>query len=213
MNMTAKVVAARLRRQKYTCLDRSAVPAKFTFSNTLMKTWLLIHQSDTLQKRAEKNVLGKVGLTTQMHSILLAISNLPQPVKVIDVARWLHRNPTAISMLIDQMEQNRLIERVRDTNDHRAVSLAITEKGLKIYRHANMLTGKLFQDFFGDLSADELKILCGLMEKVRTRAFNIVNPGKSTGEIQTLADNEEMTASLAKLTRDEDNTEIAPGDQ
>jgi len=51
------------------------------------------------------------------------------------------------------------------------------------------------------------------MEKVRTRAFNIVNPGKSTGEIQTLADNEEMTASLAKLTRDEDNTEIAPGDQ
>jgi len=189
------------------------VPAKFTFSNTLMKTWLLIHQSDTLQKRAEKNVLGEVGLTTQMHSILLAISNLPQPVKVIDVARWLDRNPNAISMLIDQMEQNRLIERVRDTNDHRAVSLAITEKGLKIYRQANKLTWKLFQDFFGDLSADELKILCGLMEKVRTRAFNIVNPGKSTGEIQTLADNEEMTASLAKLTRDEDNTEIAPGDQ
>jgi DNA-binding MarR family transcriptional regulator len=192
---------------------RSGMPVKFTFSNTIMKTWLLIHQSDTLQKKAEKMVLAKVGLTTQTHSILLALEYIPQPVKVRDVARWLDRNPNAISMRIDLMEKEELVIRTRDTHDHRAVCLEMTPRGKKLFDKANKLTWKLFQSFFIDLSEDELVTLRTLMEKVRLKAFSIVNPGKPTDDIQTISEREEFSSTLGVLDEETQDSKIPDDDE
>jgi DNA-binding MarR family transcriptional regulator len=190
-------------------LKRSSMPAKFTFSNTIMKTWMLIHRSENMQKKAQKLLLDREGLTIQTHSILMALDNLPQPVKVSDVANWLDRNPNAISMRIDNMEKEELVTRVRDEHDHRAVSLVMTPKGKQLFDRANKQAWKLFQEFFVDLSEDELKTLCDLLERVRLKAFNIVNPGKTIGEVQTLSERK------AQAARDEINPsfEISTDDE
>jgi DNA-binding MarR family transcriptional regulator len=162
-----------------------------------MKSWLLIHQSHNLLRKAENRVMSKLGLTARKHSILLAIKNINQPVRVSDVARWLDRDANLISMRIDVMEKDGLISRIHDLDDRRSVFLEMTPKGKKVFDEANKLTGKLFQHIFTVISEDELRTLSTLLERVRIQAFNVVNPGRPIGEIQALGKRGNMPALSA----------------
>jgi DNA-binding MarR family transcriptional regulator len=150
------------------------MPVKFTFSNPLSRTWLLIHQCHRLMTRMENRIFHKVGLTTRKHAVLFALRNLPEPVTVTDVAHWLDRNPNGISMLIDRMVNDGLINRVRDMHDRRSVRLNITPKGERAINEGNKLTRKAFKELFGGISDEEFDIVSDLLEKVRFRSLDFL---------------------------------------
>ena len=164
------------------------MPVKFTFSTSEMKSWLLIHQSHRLLERNEKAVLKKAGLTPRKHAVLLALKNIPGPPKVIDVAVWLDRNANGISRLVDRMEKDGTINRTRDTEDRRAARLTITKKGEQCYEKANLLLRQLCLDIFKEFSEEELVFLSKIMERLRLRSYNLLNPGKQLETYQILED-------------------------
>lgn len=151
------------------------MPVKFTFSNPLSRTWLLIHQCHRLMTRVENSVFAKVGLTTRKHAVLFALRNLPDPVTVTDVAHLLDRNPNGISMLIDRMVIDGLIHRVRDMKDRRSVRLVITPKGERAIIEGNKLTRKVYKELFSGISDEEFKIISENLEKVRFKALDLLN--------------------------------------
>ena len=165
------------------------MPVKFTFANPLMKAWLLIHQSHNLLSRSENAIFAKMGLTSRKHSVLLALKNLPNPVTVTDVARWLDRNPNGISMMIDRMERDGLVERVRDMPDRRAVRLVITRRGEELYKEANVLNWQLFQEVFSRIPEEDLLKLSNLLKKVRSQTLDYLKIDVSTDRIQVLGKN------------------------
>jgi DNA-binding MarR family transcriptional regulator len=171
------------------------MPVKFTFTNPLMKTWLLIHQSHNLMTRSENAVFAKLGLSTRKHSVLLAINNMPSPVTVTDVARWLDRNANGISMLVDRMVKDGLVSRVRDMPDHRAVRLVITGKGEECIEEANRLTWQLFQSIFSEISQADLRKMSSLLEKVRFRALDFLKLDLSREKIQIIPETENSRES------------------
>ncbi len=161
------------------------MPARFTFSQPVMKTWMLIHQTHNLLTRSENAVFGNLDLTTRKHAVLLALSNIKGPVTVIDVARWLDRNANGISMLVDRMERDGLVSRVRDLPDRRTVRLEMTPKGEKILKEANKLSKEMIRDVFSELSEEEMANVSAMLDKVRNRTFSFLKLEKPS-DVQVL---------------------------
>lgn len=61
--------------------------------------------------------------------------------------------------LIDRMEKNELVERVKDTNDRRVVRIHLLDKGKKIIREVIQQRQVYLQNVLGDLSQDTVNSL------------------------------------------------------
>jgi DNA-binding MarR family transcriptional regulator len=162
------------------------MPVKFTFASPTMKSWLLIHQSHRMIEKCENAVLAKVGLTTRKQMVLLAMKNAPGPLTVSNIAYWCDRNPNGISTLVDRMEKDGLIKRVRDMSDRRAIRLALTQKGEERFEEADKLVRQLFKDIFAEFSEEELITLSEIMTRVRRRAFDLLKPDRPEEKLQVL---------------------------
>ena len=176
------------------------MPVKFTFREPLLMAWLLCRQCYDLVSKCEEKVFAKLRLTPQRHAVLIAIKYIDEPVHPADVADWLDRNPNNISTMVDRMEKDGLVERIRDMKDRRAVRLVLTEKGNKLLDQANALGWKLMQEILSSLSAEELQAHIKILERVRESAFKYLYPGKVMKEIRK---NEEqhMAGFLAKVKK------------
>ncbi len=156
------------------------MPVKFTFESPFLRAWLLIHQSHNLLKRSEDSILAELGLTTRKHSILLAVKNLKDPITVSDVARWLDRSSNGISMMIDQLEKDGLVQRLRDMDDHRTVRLVLTDSGNELLEESNALVWKMIKDIFSALPPEDLKTAIGVVTNVRLRTLDFLKLDSST---------------------------------
>jgi DNA-binding MarR family transcriptional regulator len=152
----------------------------------MMKSWLLIHQTSRLLLKSENATLAKIGLTRQKQAVLLAMKNAPGPLTITNIAHWIDRNPNGVSTLVDRMERDGLISRVRDMPDHREVRLVLTQKGEEGFKEGSKLFQKLFRDIFSEFSEEELVTLSAIMTRVRRRTFDLLKPDRLEEKLQIL---------------------------
>jgi len=156
----------------------------FEMNNQLLRAWLLLHQTSNGLIRAEDSVFANVGLTTQHHSVLIAMKYIEKPVTPSKIANWLDRSTNTISTLIDRMQRDGLVKRVRDLNDRRSVRVIMTKKGEDVLEKSTALGWPLMQEILQGLTEEELKTLINLLDIVRGRAFSYLNPGKKMGSVR-----------------------------
>ncbi len=185
------------------------MPAKFTFSAPSMKAWLLIHQSHNLLKKLENAVFAQTGLTARQHSILLALKNLKSPVTITSIAHWLDRNSNTISMLVDNMEKEGMVSRLRDMPDRREVRLVITERGEQQFKSANTLTAELFQSIFSGIPEENLQKLADTLEQIRFKSLDLLELDLSHEKLHIL---EEQPASLPAVITSSAHGKAGTGD-
>jgi DNA-binding MarR family transcriptional regulator len=183
------------------------MPVKFTFTNPLAKTWLLVHQCHRLLSRAENTAFTQVGLTTRKHAVLFALRNLKSPVTVTDVAHWLDRNPNGISMLVDRMVKDGLVDRIKDMPDRRSVRLEITPKGEKAITDGNKLTRQVYKQIFAGISTDDFKKISVILEKVRFKTLDFLKYDYTKEEMQMLKDQSSKVARVLSLGSDDDDND------
>ena len=71
-----------------------------------------------------------------------------------------------ITGLLDGLEREALIERHADSMDRRALTIRLTLRGKQVARKVFDQHGRWIASLFGDLSAQERKLLAGLLNKV-----------------------------------------------
>ena len=103
----------------------------------------------------------------------MAIKDIPDPVLQKAVADWLDRNHNSISLILDRMVRDGLIERARDLDDRRAVRLVISPKGEKIYQQGRHLVSGLVSEIMSDLSDKEIRTFIRILEKIQDKTFLI----------------------------------------
>ena len=147
------------------------MPINFKIDDPVQGVWSLLQlTNDSIVKCAE-TAFTKSKLTPQQFYVLAAIKNIGDPVLPTDVAKWLDRNTNTITLIIDRMEKDGLVSRVRDLKDRRALRLLISTRGQKLYEQALRPSRELPKIILAGLSADELKTLINLLEKVRQKTF------------------------------------------
>jgi DNA-binding MarR family transcriptional regulator len=150
------------------------------FSELQHKVFALLYETSDLLLKCEDAAYAEFGLSQQQFLVLKAIESSDKPfVKIIDVARKLKRNSNSISMIIDRMERAGLVERVRDLQDRRSVHLSLTEKGTKKLYQASKVGWSLISRLMSCFSEEEMETLTSLIEKLRGKTSEELNPGKA----------------------------------
>jgi DNA-binding MarR family transcriptional regulator len=160
------------------------MPIKFKFDNLDKGTWILLRQAYNLIFKCEDRVFSECGLTTEQHTVLMAIKNISEPVRITDIARWLDRSVNSVSMIIDRMVKAGLVKRTRDTKDRRTVFVTMSSKAEEAYVPATAAGWGLIQKILSPLSDEDKRTLIKLLETLRDKTYDYLEPGGSVEEVR-----------------------------
>jgi DNA-binding MarR family transcriptional regulator len=171
------------------------MPVKFKFENLDKGVWVLLRQAYNLVLKCEDRVFGEHELTTEQHTVLMAIKQIKGPVRITDIARWLDRTVNTASMIVDRMVKAGLVRRVRDRKDRRTVFVTITSKAEKMYEPATIAGWGLIGEILSPLSDNDKRTLIRLLEKLRDRTYDYLGSGEVVEEVKI---NEAQMAQFMK---------------
>ena len=160
------------------------MPIKFKFENLDKGSWILLRQAYNLIFRCEDRVFSEYDLTTEQHTVLMAIKNISGPVRITDIARWLDRSVNSVSMIIDRMVKAGLVRRTRDRKDRRTVFVTLTKKAEDAYIPATAAGWNLVQEILSPLSNEDKRNLIKLLETVRDKTYDYLEPGGIVEEVR-----------------------------
>lgn len=160
------------------------MPIKFKFENVDKGSWILLRQAYNLIFRCEDRVFSEYDLTTEQHTVLMAIKNISGPVRITDIARWLDRSVNSVSMIIDRMVKAGLVRRTRDRKDRRTVFVTLTRKAEEAYVPATTAGWNLIQEILSPLSNEDKRNLIKLLETIRDKTYDYLEPGGVVEEVR-----------------------------
>lgn len=131
---------------------------------------LLKRLNKTLGTMATKE-LAKYGLTVPQLVVIRQIIEEPKTIGQISKAVDLSYSTT--SGIIDRLEREQFVARVRDENDRRVVWISKTEKLKNLFAEVDLFTGEFYKRSFQGFSDEELnniiQSLETLLEKIEER--------------------------------------------
>jgi DNA-binding MarR family transcriptional regulator len=160
------------------------MPVKFKFEDPYKEAWVLLRQTYNLILKCEDKVFSEYRLTTEQHTVLMAIKHISGPVRITDLARWLDRSVNSVSMIVDRMVKAGLVRRVRDRKDRRTVFVSMTSKAEKAYVPATVAGWGLIQEILSPLSDEDRLILIRLLEMLRDKAYDYLDSGEVVEEVR-----------------------------
>jgi len=124
-----------------------------------------------------QNELKPLGLSPVQLGVMYAVKTSKEPPIGNEIARRLLRRPQSVHQLLDRMENQGLIRRIRSTEGKREVPVELTEKGEEAFREA----GKkhVIPEILGRLSPDERMQSRAILEKLRTATYEKLAPQPS----------------------------------
>ncbi len=119
----------------------------------------------TIFKGIER-AIAHTGVTLPQALALATIKNGPGPVTPSRLAHHLTQETQSVTGLIDRMEKQQWVRRVRDLADRRAIRLELTLAGEAKLEETLGPTSDTIARMFDRLSAGELSTLSSLLERV-----------------------------------------------
>ncbi|RNB83855.1 MarR family transcriptional regulator [Brevibacillus nitrificans] len=115
--------------------------------------------------------LCKYGLTVPQLVVIRQISIEPRTIGQISKAVDL--SYSTVSGIIDRLEREQLVERVRDENDRRVVWIRKTEKITELFEKVDLLSGEIYKQHFNSFSDEELNNIINSLEALVTKLEEI----------------------------------------
>lgn len=146
-----------------------------TTTNTVVPSALaddlgfLLARASSTAVRATNDALRGTGLRSR-HYVLLKLaadgSGVPQRRVVDDLGM----DPSAVVVLVDDLEQRELVERVQDPSDRRTRIIAITPTGRRLLREARPLAGETMDQLLAHLGGAQREELVDLLTQMLAKA-------------------------------------------
>lgn len=136
----------------------------------------------TESRRLTKEIAAQHGLTGPQLTVvkmLEALGDLP----LSRLSEKIRAQNSTVTGIVDRMEREGLVIRVRSAEDRRVVHIQLTSKGAKLAREVQVEPMDLFRDALSTLSAEEARTLLRILRKVARRVEQQVEgaaeaPGK-----------------------------------
>jgi DNA-binding MarR family transcriptional regulator len=117
-----------------------------------------------LTRRAEEN-LSKIDLSIPDFRILKTLDR-SGPCPMARLSRETMLTQAAITVIVDELEERRLVERIRSDKDRRVINIQITNNGRSLLREALRIHGRLVEQIMSSLTSEELAKLEEMMSKL-----------------------------------------------
>ena len=151
------------------------MPVRMTLKDPVGDAWLIFSQTSDSITKCEEDSFAEVGIPLQQFFVLSVIKSIPDPVTPSIVANWVDRNQNSITLIIDRMEKEGLVKRVRDLKDRRALRLIITAKGEEKIKLGRKPARELQEKILSVLTPEELTTFAVLLRRVREATFEYRN--------------------------------------
>jgi len=97
-----------------------------------------------------------------------------------ELAEKMNIKESSVARLLDRMERDGLVERVKNENDKRVTNLSLTDKG-KQYRIKLLPEGEKFEKLlYKNISEEEMKIFTTVLTKMVSNISENINSEKCT---------------------------------
>ncbi|RYE94534.1 MAG: MarR family transcriptional regulator [Myxococcales bacterium] len=122
----------------------------------------------TESRRLTKEIAARHGLTGPQLTVvkmLEALGELP----LSRLSEKIRAQNSTVTGIVDRMEREGLVARVRSASDRRVVHIKLTPKGHHLARDVQVAPMDMFRDAVGTLSHDEARTLLRVLRKVARR--------------------------------------------
>lgn len=119
----------------------------------------------TRWRRLTEKCIIPLGLTLAEFRVLRVLSQ-SGPSPMTDLAKEQMITAAAMTSIIDHLEEQGLVERLRSESDRRVVSVAVTRKGQDTVKQGLKLYKKLIEKATRDVSEQETRNLLAIFDKM-----------------------------------------------
>jgi len=127
---------------------------------------LVLREVSSIIKRRGRDILIDYPVTPPQFSALLALRRLKNPT-MTQLCEFLSLASSTVTDLVDRMERNELVERIRDVEDRRIIRLKITKQGLKVVDAVVEQRRNYLAEVFEDIDSETLQELLRLLTLLR----------------------------------------------
>lgn len=120
----------------------------------------------SLNKKAIENIKA-FGLTAPQFSVLECLGHLG-PMTLSKLSKKQLVSGGNITLIVDNLEKNNLVERIKNKTDRRTIEVKLTDKGDKLFNSIFIEHAKYITELVSILSTEEQKELSKLLKKIGT---------------------------------------------
>ena len=147
-----------------------------------LRTWRLYFESAL----ALTDVLGtelehQAGIPLRWYDVLVQLEDSPEGIPMNQLAERILHSKSGFTRVVDRMEEEGLVRRVRPEHDRRTILIVLTDKGTETMQHARRYHRDGIERHFSQhLTDTEIKTLTRALEKVSAHARPL-RPGRVRG--------------------------------
>ena len=137
---------------------------QFPYIDEDIELWRWIGELRHLMHKVRRQELREYNITPVQSHVIFVILALQDMATSTQIARWLFRESHSITEILNRMEKDGLVERIKDLRKKSMVRLQLTKKGLEI--HSKTTKFDSIHNALSVLSKEERFQLKTLLEKV-----------------------------------------------
>lgn len=137
--------------------------------------WVLLRQTRDAMVKARERELEKYGISSIQAAVLFTIQAIGAEATPAEISRRLVREPHSVSGLLNRMEKQHLITRVKDLPKRNMVRVVMTDKGREAYEQSTKRLS--MHEIMSVLSEAERNQMWGYLERLRDKAMKLAGIG------------------------------------
>lgn len=133
--------------------------------------YILLDQTSNIVTNAVELELKHLRMTQPQVRVLTMLSREDKPVTLEELANWTLKEFNSVSTLINRMEQNGLVKKIKKDGDLKTY-ITLTDKGSDLYHR--QITERSIHLIFEKLSGEEKRQLDSVLKKVRDNTRDLL---------------------------------------
>ena len=130
----------------------------------------------TENRRFTKQLAARASLTGPQLTVVKMLETMGD-LSLSELSDAIRAQNSTVTGIVDRMEREEIVERVRSTEDRRVVRIHLTEKGRKLAAEIPIEPVSIFRDALASLSANEAHELLKMVNKISTRVRSAIALG------------------------------------
>lgn len=155
--------------EEFLKVEREKITPDILADNEYHAIWLLLYQTRDAIYKARVRELNKYNLSPRHTAVLSTIKAIGDRATPAEISRWLFRKPHSVSGILQRMEKDGLINRVKDLERKNLVRVIITEKGEQAFQNSSQR--KSIHKIMSSLTLEEQQQLGLLLDKLWQKAI------------------------------------------
>jgi len=162
----------------------------FQIPDRVIDVYVLFLQTADAVTRYTETELLKAGISYTHYSVLVLLDNTPVPLTPTELSKWMFRSKNSMTTVIDHMERDGLVRRVRDDRDRRSVRVVATEAGKELFDRVRQPSRELVYGIMSCYDEDKLDHFAEFLRVLRENVLQKLarDSGRDEkGNLNTLA--------------------------